>query len=120
MLSGFAEAVGTKSQKSGSNDDASFVGRLRHRHFLKRLVAVPRGELSSRLRNLKTPPNMCNPHKVTEALFKPWARKDDTDGFRWDPEEEEEEEEEEVSRVFRSAPERPARSSWCKSDTMRE
>jgi hypothetical protein len=23
-------------------------------------------------------------------------------------------------RIFRSAPERPARSSWCKSDTMRE
>jgi hypothetical protein len=26
----------------------------------------------------------------------------------------------EVSRVFRSAPERPARSSRCKSDTMKE
>jgi hypothetical protein len=58
-----------------------------HQHFLERLVAIPRGELPSRLRNLKTPPNMRNPHKVAEALFKPWARKDDTDGFRWDPEE---------------------------------
>jgi hypothetical protein len=58
-----------------------------HQHFLERLVAVPVGELPSRLRNLKSPPNLRDPHKVAEALFKPWARKDDTDGFRWDPEE---------------------------------
>jgi hypothetical protein len=25
-----------------------------------------------------------------------------------------------VSSFFRSAPEKPARSSWCKSDTMKE
>jgi hypothetical protein len=58
-----------------------------HQHFLERLVAVPRGDLPSRLRNLKPPPDMRDPNKLAEALFKPWAREDDTDGFRWDPEE---------------------------------
>ena len=54
-----------------------------HQHFLDRLVAVSRGDLPPRLRNLKPPPNMRDPQKFAEALFKPWARKDDTDGFRW-------------------------------------
>jgi hypothetical protein len=58
-----------------------------HQHFLERLVAVSRGEIPSRLRKRKPPPNMRDPGKLAEALFKPWARKDDTDGFRWDPEE---------------------------------
>jgi hypothetical protein len=58
-----------------------------HQHFLERLVAVSRGALPPRLRKRKPRPNMRDPHKFVEALFKPWARKDDTDGFRWDPEE---------------------------------
>ena len=48
-----------------------------HQHFLERLVTVTQGD--------KQPPDMRGPDKFAEALFKPWARKDDTDGFRWDP-----------------------------------
>jgi hypothetical protein len=58
-----------------------------HQHFLERLVAVPRGDLPSRLRRVKPRPNMRDPRKLAEALFEPWARKDDADGFRWDPKE---------------------------------
>ncbi len=58
-----------------------------HQHFLERLVSVSRGDLPPRLRKLKPPPNMRDPQKFAEALFKPWVRKDDTEGFRWDPEE---------------------------------
>jgi hypothetical protein len=58
-----------------------------HQNFLERLVAVPRGDLPSRLRKLKSPPNMRDPAKIAEALFVRWTRKDDADGFRWDPEE---------------------------------
>jgi len=56
-------------------------------NFLERLVSVPRGDIPSRLRKLKQPPNMRDPGKIAEALFTHWARKDDADGFRWDPEE---------------------------------
>jgi hypothetical protein len=58
-----------------------------HQNFLERLVSVPRGEIPSRLRKLKKPPDMRDPGKFAEALFVRWARKDDADGFRWDPEE---------------------------------
>jgi hypothetical protein len=58
-----------------------------HQNFLERLVSVPRGDLPSRLRKLKSPPNMRDPTKIAEALFARWMRKDDADGFRWDPEE---------------------------------
>lgn len=58
-----------------------------HQHFLARLVAVARGDLPDRLRKLKQPPDMRDPGKISEALFAPWRRDDDADGFRWDPEE---------------------------------
>jgi hypothetical protein len=58
-----------------------------HQHFLARLIAVARGEVPDRLRKLKQPPDMRDPRKVGEALFAPWRRADDADGFRWDPEE---------------------------------
>jgi hypothetical protein len=58
-----------------------------HQNFLERLVAVPRGDLPNRLRKLKSPPNMRDPAKIAEALFAAWERKDDADGFRWDPDE---------------------------------
>jgi len=48
-----------------------------HQHFLERLASVTRGgtvELRA-------------PQKIGEALFAPWRRDDDADGFRWDPEE---------------------------------
>jgi hypothetical protein len=50
-----------------------------HQHFLERLVAVPRC--------LNSPPDMRDPCKIAEALFERWDRKDESDGFRWDPEE---------------------------------
>ncbi len=56
-------------------------------NFLERLVAVPRGDLPTRMRKLKSPPNMRDPQKIAEALFAPWRREDDADAFRWDPEE---------------------------------
>jgi hypothetical protein len=58
-----------------------------HQNFLERLVAVARGVLPSRLRKLKSPPDMRDPDKIAEALFARWERKDDADAFRWDPEE---------------------------------
>lgn len=58
-----------------------------HQNFLDRLLAVPRGELPSRFRKQKNPPDMRDPKKIAEALFSPWRRDDDADAFRWDPEE---------------------------------
>jgi hypothetical protein len=58
-----------------------------HQNFLERLIAVPSGELPSRLRKLKSPPDMRDPDKIAEALFAPWTRTDDADAFRWDPQE---------------------------------
>jgi hypothetical protein len=58
-----------------------------HQNFLDRLVAVPRGETPSRLKKRRTPPNMRDPAWIRDALFVPWRRQDDADGFRWDPEE---------------------------------
>lgn len=57
-----------------------------HQNFLERLIDVPRGELPSRHRKLKRPPNFRDPAMVGAALFSPWQRGDDADGFRWDPE----------------------------------
>lgn len=55
-----------------------------HQNFLERLVAVPRGEPNKRT---KEPASLRDPVKIKEALFAPWARRDETDAFRWDPEE---------------------------------
>lgn len=57
-----------------------------HQNFLERLIDVPRGALPNRLRKLKSPPDLAAPAKIAEALFQPWRREDDADGFRWDPE----------------------------------
>lgn len=57
-----------------------------HQNFLERLVDVPSGKLPNRFRKLKSPPAMTGPGKIVEALFRGWRRDDDTDGFRWDPE----------------------------------
>lgn len=57
-----------------------------HQNFLERLVAVPRGDLPNRMIKLKNPPDLRSPDGITDALFKPWERSDNTDGFRWDPE----------------------------------
>lgn len=57
-----------------------------HQNFLERLVAVPRGELPKRMSKLKNPPDLASAETIANALFKPWERRDNTDGFRWDPE----------------------------------
>ncbi len=54
--------------------------------FLARLVDVPRGRLPNRLKKLKAAPDLTAPGKIADALFRPWRRDDDADGFRWDPE----------------------------------
>jgi hypothetical protein len=56
-----------------------------HQNFLERLVNVPRGALPNRHRKLKNPPDLRDPMMVEAALFSPWTRTDDADGFRWDP-----------------------------------
>jgi len=59
-----------------------------HQHFFDRLLAVPRGELPSKLQRRKRPPDLRDPQRIFDALFEPWRRIDrDTDSFRWDPEE---------------------------------
>lgn len=57
-----------------------------HQNFLERLLEVPRGVLPSRHRKLKKLPDFRNPAMIEAALFSPWMRSDDADGFRWDPE----------------------------------
>lgn len=57
-----------------------------HQNFLDRLLEVPRGALPSRYRKLRRPPDFRDPGMVEAALFSPWSRSDDGDGFRWDPE----------------------------------
>jgi hypothetical protein len=56
-----------------------------HQHFLDRLVAVPRAAAPPpRGRGRKTV-TLTAAETLHEALFEPWARRDPTPGFRWDP-----------------------------------
>jgi hypothetical protein len=55
-----------------------------HQHFLDRLTAVPllpAPPVSGRARGAQP----SGPAKLVEALFAPWTRSDESDGFRWDP-----------------------------------
>lgn len=56
-----------------------------HQHFLTRLSDVPRGVLPRALAKRRPPPDLNQPTFLMAALFKPWLRIDETDGFRWDP-----------------------------------
>jgi hypothetical protein len=58
-----------------------------HQNFLQRLVSVPRGDLPGPLHKRKNPPDLRSPAMIADALFRPWKRVDETDAFRWDPEE---------------------------------
>ncbi len=58
-----------------------------HQNFLDRLVSVPAGDLPNKLKKAKTPPKLDHPRHLEQALFQPWLRADQTDGFRWDAEE---------------------------------
>lgn len=55
-----------------------------HQHFLERFARVPlRAEPPPRGRGRKAVP-VSAAECLAEALFAPWARQDQTDGFRWD------------------------------------
>lgn len=56
-----------------------------HQHFLSRLADIPKGVLPSKLRKLKSPPDLRAPEHFSHALFAVWKKADPTDGFRWDP-----------------------------------
>jgi hypothetical protein len=56
-----------------------------HQHFLARLADVPRGALPKSLAKRRPVPDLNTPEKLLAALFVPWERADETDGFRWDP-----------------------------------
>ena len=56
-----------------------------HQHFLARLADVPRGALPKALAKRRPPPDLNSREKLMAALFAPWERADETDGFRWDP-----------------------------------
>jgi hypothetical protein len=49
------------------------------------LVEVPRGALPKALAKRRPPPDLNAPEYLVAALFVPWARSDEPDGFRWDP-----------------------------------
>jgi hypothetical protein len=55
-----------------------------HQNFLERLVAVSRSDHASSSKDLAT---LHGPAKIKEALFARWERRDATNSFRWDPEE---------------------------------
>lgn len=55
-----------------------------HQHFLSRLTDVPAGVLPKAMAKRKFPPNLNAPAMISAALFVPWTREDETDGFRWD------------------------------------
>jgi hypothetical protein len=82
-----ASAPWSRLRKNGDLQAAPLVLMFGqgHQNFLERLIDVPSGTLPSRLRKLKTPPDMTAPAKIAEALFQAWRREDDADGFRWDP-----------------------------------
>lgn len=56
-----------------------------HQHFLTRLSDVPQGVLPKALTKRRPPPDLNAPAKLAAAVFEPWDRVDETDGFRWDP-----------------------------------
>jgi hypothetical protein len=56
-----------------------------HQHFLTRLAEVPRGALPKALAKRRPPPDLNAAEKLKAAVFAPWERVDETDGFRWDP-----------------------------------
>lgn len=56
-----------------------------HQHFLTRLAEVPRGVLPKAMAKRRPPPDLNAHAYLHAALFVPWSRSDETDGFRWDP-----------------------------------
>ena len=52
-----------------------------HQNFLDRLVDVARGAFQIACRSSNRLRISANPARITEALFQPWRREDDADGF---------------------------------------
>lgn len=58
-----------------------------HQHFLERLARVPRESAPPKRGRGKSAVASSPSECLSEALFRPWRREDDTPSFRWDPEE---------------------------------
>jgi hypothetical protein len=58
-----------------------------HQHFLERLAGVPREVVGTKGDDSKIDADTAGARCLEEALFSPWARRDYTSSFRWDPEE---------------------------------
>ena len=58
-----------------------------HQHFLSRLAAVPREKTPPKRGSGRNQSEISEIECVREALFSSWERLDDTDSFRWDPNE---------------------------------
>jgi hypothetical protein len=58
-----------------------------HQNFLDRLSAVSAGRAPDRFKKGKPSPDFGDSAFLERALFQPWRREDDGDGFRWDPNE---------------------------------
>ena len=58
-----------------------------HQHFLERLTSVPRRKVPSARGRGRSKVTVPEPECLREALFASWKRPDDTQSFRWDPNE---------------------------------
>jgi len=58
-----------------------------HQHFLKRLEEVPKLKAPEKRGKGKKAITPTESQCLMEVLFQPWHRKDSTESFRWDPEE---------------------------------
>lgn len=58
-----------------------------HQHFLERLVKVPKLKAPEKRGKGKKASTPTESQCLIETLFQPWHRKDPTESFRWDPEE---------------------------------
>ena len=58
-----------------------------HQHFLERLAKVPRKPAPEPRGKGRQAVSISESECLSEALFQPWHRNDETPSFRWDPEE---------------------------------
>jgi hypothetical protein len=62
-----------------------FIFGQGHQHFLERLAAVPAKREPPPRGTGRARKSISEVDCIAEALFSPWRRPDQTDGFRWDP-----------------------------------
>ena len=58
-----------------------------HQHFLERLGAIPQETTPPSRGGGRSRASISETECLSEALFSPWTRPDDTKSFRWDPQE---------------------------------